>query len=140
MVVIAAGVPIGKAGTTNTLRVQIVGNVITHGVGHGKAKILTGTANVVKVIEEADKYFHSGDILVTTNTTDEMITHIRKASAIVVGTWEKVDYNHAITVATALDKPLIVCEQRVIDLISDGQPITIDTGKGVIYNGIKELQ
>ncbi|KAI4453523.1 pyruvate kinase [Holotrichia oblita] len=136
-IVIAAGVPVGIAGTTNTLKVQIVGDVITRGKGYGDA-VIEGNANIVKVAEDAEKFFKMGDILVTTNTSNEMIHMIRKASAIVVGSWENLDYSHAITVAAALDKPLIVCEHKVIDLIRDGLPITVDTKKGFVYNGLRE--
>ena len=135
-VVIAAGVPIGIAGTTNTLRVVIVGDVIARGKGYS-GQIVGGVANVIKVSEIADKYFRPGDILVTTQTTNEMIPYIRKAAALVVGAWEKIDNTHAETVARALDKPLIVCEQRVVDLLSDGMPITVDTVNGFVYNGIR---
>ncbi len=135
-IVIAAGVPVGIAGTTNTLKVQIVGEVITKGKGFG-GKVVTGIANVIKVIEEAEKYFKPGDILVTTRTTNDMMPYIKKASALVVGSWENIDNSHAETVATALDKPLIICNQKVVDLISDGSPITVDTEKGFVYNGFR---
>jgi len=135
-VVIAAGVPVGIAGTTNTLRVVIVGDVIARGIGYS-GQIIGGVANVIKVSETSDKYFRAGDILVTTQTNNEMIPYIRKAAALVVGSWEKIDNTHAETVARALDKPLIICEQRVVDLLSDGLPITVDTVNGFVYNGIR---
>ncbi|MCL2699879.1 MAG: pyruvate kinase [Defluviitaleaceae bacterium] len=135
-VVIAAGVPVGIAGTTNTMRVVIVGDVIARGQGYS-GQVIGGVANVIKVTELADKYFRAGDILVTTRTTNEMIPYIRKAAAVVVGSWEKIDNTHAETVARALEKPLIVCEQKVVDLISDGLPITVDTVNGFVYNGIR---
>ncbi len=136
-IVIAAGVPVGVAGTTNTLKVEIVGDVIAKGVGYS-GKVVAGVANVIKVIEEADKYFKPGDILVATKTTNDMMPYIKRASAVVVGSWDPVDNSHAVIAATALDKPLIVCQQKVIDLISDGFPITVDTVDGFVYNGIKD--
>ncbi|MDR1065920.1 MAG: pyruvate kinase [Clostridiales bacterium] len=136
-IVIAAGIPTGVPGTTNTIRVVIVGDVITRGEGYGD-KTVAGYANVIKVIEEAEKYFRPGDILVTTKTTNEMMPYIKKASAIVVGSWEKIDHAHSVTVAKALDKPLIISGQKVIDLIRDGFPITVDTEKGIVYNGIRQ--
>ncbi|MDR1532554.1 MAG: pyruvate kinase [Clostridiales bacterium] len=135
-VVIAAGVPVGVSGTTNTLKVQIVGNVLVKGKGYGE-KTVTGTANVIKVLDNSEKYFALGDILVTTRTTNEMMPYIKKASAIVVGSWETLDYSHAETVARALDKPLIICGAKAVDLIPDRLPITIDTEKGFVYNGIR---
>ncbi len=135
-IVIAAGVPVGIAGTTNTLKVQVVGNVLAKGHGIGDA-VVQGYANVIKVNEQVEKYFKQGDILVTTKTTDEMMPYIKKASALVVGSWEKVDNSHAETVGKALDIPVIVCDVKVVDLIADGVPITVDSKSGFVYNGFK---
>lgn len=136
--VIVTGIPVGAVGTTNTLKVQIVGDVIVKGTGYGN-KVVSGNANVVKVMDVAEKYFTPGNILVTTNTSDLMMPFIKKASAIVMGSWESIDPTHAITVASALDIPLIVCNQKVIDLISDGLPVTIDAENGFVYYGLKEV-
>ncbi len=137
-VVIAAGVPVGTGGTTNTLKVQIVGNVLAKGRGIGNG-VVTGYANVMKVFEEMEKYFKTGDILVTTRTTDEMMPFLKKASAIVVGSWEEIDNSHAETVGKALDIPVIVCNVKVVDLIQDGIPITVDSKSGFVYNGTREV-
>ena len=135
-IAIVAGVPIGTAGTTNTLKVQIVGNVITKGQGYG-SRVVSGNANVIKVLEEAEKYFRPGEILVTTKTSNDLMPYIKRASAIVVGSYEPLDHAHAITVAAALDKPLIIANQKVVDLITDGYAITVDTKQGFVYNGIR---
>ncbi len=136
-VVIAAGIPVGTATTTNTLKVQIVGNVKAKGRGIGN-KTVKGYANVVKVIEEAEKYFKSGDILVTTTTNNAMMPYIKKAAAIVVGSWEKVDNSHTEIIAEALDIPVIICDANVVDLIQDGIPITVDSKNGFVYNGFRD--
>ncbi len=135
-IILAAGLPVGIAGTTNTLKVQIVGDVIARGRGVGN-KFISGIANVIKVTDESEKYFKNGDILVTTSTSNELMPYIKRASAIVVGSWDLIDQSHAETVAAALEKPLVICDQRVIDLIPDGAAITVDTVKGFVYNGIR---
>ena len=140
-VVIAAGVPVGVASTTNTLKVQTVGNVLARGQGYGKKTEIAGAANVIKVIEEAKvKYFKKGDILITPKTTDEMMPYIKKAGAIVVGSWTENDHSHTMTVAQALDIPVVICKEGVSDLIMDGLPITVDSKKGFIYNNIREAK
>ena len=135
-IVIAAGVPVNVASTTNTLRVQTVGDVITSGKGYS-GKVVRGVAHVVKVIEEAEKHFKHGDILITTTTNDDMLPIIKRASAMVVGSWENIDHSHAETVSKALDKPLIISHQKVIDVVPQSTPITVDTAKGLIYRGFK---
>jgi len=136
-VVIVAGVPIGIPGTTNTLKVQTIGDVITRGQGFN-GKVVCGIAHVVKVAEEAEKTFNHGDVLVTTVTTDDMLPIIKRASALVVGSWENVDTSHAQTVAKALGLPLVVCKTKPSDLIAHGTPITVDSTKGLVYRGYKK--
>lgn len=135
-IVTVAGVPVGISGTTNTLKVRIVGDVLVKGRAVG-TKTVRANARVIKVIEEAERNFNRGDILVTTKTTDEMMPFIRKASAIVVGSWENIDYSHAETVGKALDIPVIISETKVVDLITDGIYITVDSVNGFVYNGYK---
>ncbi|MDR1537022.1 MAG: pyruvate kinase [Clostridiales bacterium] len=136
-IVAAAGVPIGIAGTTNTMKVRIVGDVLVKGAPWGDKQV-KGNSRVIKVIEEGEHFFMQGDILVTTSTTDEMMPYIRKAGAIVVGSWENIDNNHSITVAKALDIPLVVAKQKVTDLIPDGIAITVDSKNGFVYNGFRD--
>jgi len=135
-VVIVAGVPIGIPGTTNTLKVQTIGDVITRGIGFN-GDVVRGIAHVVKVAEASEKSFNHGDILVTTHTNDDMLPIIKRASAMVVGSWENIDNSHAETVAKALGLPLIVCKTKPSDLIPHGTPITVDSVKGLVYRGYK---
>ena len=137
-VIALAGVPIGIAATTNTLKVRIVGNVLAHGkVYQGGNKTVQGIARVFKVMEERDYFFERGDILIATKTSDDMIEYIKKASALVVGSWEQVDTSHAETVAKALDIPLLIAQEKVVDLIGDGIAITVDCNEGFVFNGYR---
>jgi pyruvate kinase len=114
-----------------------VGNVLTKGQGNRKG-LAKGISRVFKVLEDKPSYFEKGDIIVSTYTTDDMMEFIKKAGAIIVGTWDKnTDISHAETVTRALDIPLIVSDAKVVDLIGDAMPITVDSDEGFIYNGFK---
>jgi len=134
-VVLAAGIPVGIAGTTNLLKVEIVGNILVRGEGVGN-QVVTGVANTIKVFEEA-QYFKKGEILVTTKTTDELIPYIKRCSALIVGSDKPEDYTHTQTLVKALDIPVIICNQKVVDLVPNGCYITVDSAKGFVYNGDK---
>ncbi len=135
-IVLAAGMPIGIAGTTNLLKVEIVGNILVKGKGIG-SKTISGTSNVIKVAEQASKYFKKGDILVTSKTNNELLPYIKKCSALIVGSDIPTDFTHAETVARALDIPIIICNDKVVDLIPNGCHITVDSKNGFVYNGNK---
>lgn len=83
LVVITAGVPIGMSGTTNILKVHIVGKVLVKGNGIGKGSV-TGELCVARSSKEALELFQNGNILVVPYTTNEMLPIIKSASALIV--------------------------------------------------------
>ena len=136
-IVSVAGVPVGIAGTTNTMKVRTVGHVLAQGEGN-KRGIVQGITRVFlsrDVIELP--YFEQGDIIICTQTNDKMMEYIKKAGAIVIGTWEQVDLSHAETVAKALDIPLLTTNVRAVDFVTQGLPVTVDTDAGLLINGYK---
>src|SRR5690625_3853383 len=77
-VVIAAGVPVGESGTTNLLKVHVIGDVIAKGQGIGK-RTAYGKAVVVKNAEEALEKVKDSDIIVTQSTDKDMMPAIERA-------------------------------------------------------------
>lgn len=134
-VVSALGMPLGFSGATNTLRVDIVGDVLCKGKGVG-TKRATGTARVITARDGVERTFHQGDILVTTATDSSFMPYIRKAAAIVVGPLDQNVNSHAEVAGMALDIPVIVCNAKVVDFIPAHSLITVDAEKGFVYKGI----
>lgn len=134
VVVVTAGVPVGVAGTTNILKVQYVGNVLARGIGYGK-KSVTGKASVIKVLEEADKYFKKGDILITAKTDNAFLPYMKKASAIIVEDCSHEENNHATIVGRTLDIPVIIGAKNIVEAVRNSITITVDSEKGLVYNG-----
>ena len=134
-VVSALGMPLGFSGATNSLRVDIVGDVLCKGKGVG-TKRATGTARVITARDGVERTFHQGDILVTTATDSSFMPYIRKAAAIVVGPLDQNVNSHAEVAGMALDIPVIVCNAKVVDFIPAHSLITVDAEKGFVYKGI----
>ena len=134
-VVSALGMPLGFSGATNTLRVDIVGDVLCKGKGVG-TKRATGTARVITARDGVERTFHQGDILVTTATDSSFMPYIRKAAAIVVGPLDQNVNSHAEVAGMVLDIPVIVCNAKVVDFIPAHSLITVDAEKGFVYKGI----
>ncbi|SHH69304.1 pyruvate kinase [Virgibacillus chiguensis] len=131
-VIITAGVPVGQSGTTNLLKVHVIGNVIASGQGIGR-KSAFGKAVVVKSAEEAVSKVSEGDIVVTYGSDREMMPAIEKAAGIV--TEEGGLTSHAAVVGLSLGIPVIVGVKNVFEDIKDGEIITIDGANGDIYQG-----
>ncbi|TQS76247.1 pyruvate kinase [Ornithinibacillus gellani] len=131
-VIITAGVPVGESGTTNLLKVHIIGDVIAKGQGIGR-KSAYGKAVVVKDAKEALEKVKQDDIIVTYGTDREMMPAIEKASGLI--TVEGGLTSHAAVVGLSLGIPVIVGVEEAFEKITNGLEITIDGSKGDIYQG-----
>ncbi|MYL34141.1 pyruvate kinase [Pontibacillus yanchengensis] len=131
-VIITAGVPVGESGTTNMMKVHVVGDVLAKGQGIGK-KSAYGNATVAKTADEAINKIEDGEILVTISTDKDMMPAIEKASGIV--TEEGGLTSHAAVVGLSLGIPVIVGVKDATNLVKDGEEITIDSSRGDIYEG-----
>ena len=131
LVVVTAGVPTGVSGTTNLIKVHVVSEEICHGIGVGKSTV----EGIVKFVRSGQtcENFNEGDILVTTMTDIEMNPYIEKASAII--TEQGGMTSHAAIVGLNLGKPVIVSANGILSNVEDGELITIDASRGVVYRG-----
>ncbi len=133
-VVMALGMPLGVSGATNTLRVDIVGDVLCKGIGVGHKKA-SGRARVIRLREDMERNFQKGDILVAAATDNDFMPYIRRASAIVVGPMDYSDNCHAEIVGRALNIPVIICNAKVTDFIPGDALISVDATTGFVYAG-----
>ncbi|MBS4534787.1 pyruvate kinase [Clostridium sp. D2Q-14] len=132
LVVITAGVPVGKAGSTNLLKVHTVGEVILKGTGIGDRSAISNVC-IVANKEEAEVKFNDGDILVAINTDRDIVSYMERASAIIT---EKGGLtSHAAVVGLNIEKPVIVGVENATTQLKDGELITVDSIRGFIYRG-----
>ena len=132
VVVITAGVPVGEAGTTNLMKVHVIGDLLARGQGIGKASVV-GKAVVAKNAGDALAYDTEGTILVTVGSDREMMPAIENCIGII--TEEGGLTSHAAVVGLSLGIPVIVGVKEATTLIRHGQEITMDAETGVIYKG-----
>ncbi len=132
LIVLTAGVPVGVPGTTNLLKVHIVGDVLAKGMGIGQ-KPITGQAVVCHNAKEALQKATPGCVLVTGGTDKAYVPVIEKAAGLV--TEEGGLTSHAAVVALSLGLPVIVGVAGATSRLVDGQLITLDTARGLIYRG-----
>ncbi|KJR45723.1 Pyruvate kinase [Desulfosporosinus sp. I2] len=130
VVVITAGVPIGKVGSTNMIKVQIMGNILAKGTGIGR-KSYSGIARKVSNPEKDD--FAEGDILIAETTDARFVPLIARAGALVVV--EGGLTSHAAIAALQYGIPAIVGARDAFSKISNGQILTVDALTGMMYEG-----
>jgi pyruvate kinase len=132
LIVITAGVPVGVAGSTNLIKVHIVGEVLLKGTGIGN-KSASGKVCVGNTVDEIKDKFEDGDILVSYTTDKEMVQYMERAAAIVSEVGGLT--SHTAIVGLNLGKPVIVGAENATRILKDGEIVTIDSITGIVYKG-----
>lgn len=132
LVVLTAGVPVSKAGSTNMIRVQVVGDVLLRGTGIGRNSAI-GRVCVGKNPQELEKNFTDGCILVLKAASKEFVPYMKRASAIVAE--EAGLTSESAIVAITYGIPTIVGAQHAADSLENGEIVTVDASRGTIFRG-----
>mgnify|MGYP001080973270 FL=1 len=134
LAVVTAGVPVGVSGTTNMIKIHMIGNCLSTGVGIGPDGAAlanaTGKACVCHNLDELRAKFKPGMVLVVPSTSNEMLSYVRDAAALVV---EEAGLNsHAAIAGKALLKPTIVGAVGATAHIRDGLMVAVDCAHGSV--------
>ncbi|WP_301055379.1 PEP-utilizing enzyme, partial [Lactobacillus hominis] len=132
LVIIVAGVPLGETGTTNLMKLQLIGTQLVKGLGVGDQSVI-GNAVVATSAEEANAKMQDGDILVAKTTDKDYMPAIKKASGMVVEVSGLT--SHAAVVGLSLGIPVIVGATDATSKIQSGSKITVDARRGAVYQG-----
>ncbi|MDF7638864.1 pyruvate kinase [Lactobacillus sp. ESL0791] len=132
LVIVVAGVPVGDSGTTNLMKLQIIGNKLAQGLGVGNGSVI-GKTVVANSAEEANSKIKEGDILVSRITDPDYMPAIKKASGLVVEASGLT--SHAAVVGLSLGIPVVVGVTDATEKIASGITITVDARRGAIYQG-----
>jgi len=131
-VVITAGVPVGRAGTTNLMKIHHIGELLATGQGVGSQNV-TGKIVLARTAEEANAKVQQGDILVTVATDKDHIPAFERAGAVI--TEQGGITSHAAVCGINLSTPVILGVKNATEILKDGMEVTIYAETGYIYSG-----
>ncbi|UMZ74493.1 pyruvate kinase [Natranaerofaba carboxydovora] len=131
LVILTAGVPVGISGTTNLIRVHTVGQIKTSGTGIGK-KPSTGRINIIDSEEKINR-ISGGDIIVVDRTTRNIVPKLSNVEGIIA-------VEDGLTCKTAiigieLNIPVVVGVKKAFEALEEGEVVTIDPFRGLVYEG-----
>ncbi|MBX4263593.1 pyruvate kinase [Clostridium estertheticum] len=132
LVVIAAGIPANFVGSTNMMKVHIVGDILLQGKGNISASAC-GTACFAQNAKEANETMRDGDILVVKTLTKEYTDLLDRVSGIIVE--EDATRSDVVVEGTAKAVPIIYNAKGAVDIIKTGSFITMDAARGIVYSG-----
>ena len=120
----------GKMGDASTAKMIARGLGASPGIGKGKVVILAGPREIGRV--------QKGDVLVTEMTTPDFVPAMKKASAIVTNSGGMTC--HAAIVSREMGIPCIVGTKNGTQLLKEGQFVTVDATRGMVYDGDVALE
>jgi len=94
----------------------------------GKAE---GRVRILPSVEDAEKKFKAGDIIVTHMTDPNWVIYMKKAKAIITNSGGAL--SHAAIVSRELGIPCIVGTKIATDILKDNMTIIINGEEGIIY-------
>ena len=106
-------------------KVLLKGTAASPGLAFGKVKILKSAKELGKIEE--------GDVLVTEMTNPDFVPAMKRASAIVTQKGGRT--SHAAIVSRELGIPAIVGCEMVLQILEEGEEITVDGTHGFVYMG-----
>lgn len=136
IVVITAGVPVSRAGTTNLIKIHHVGELLIRGRGVGE-RAVSGTVCMALSPEEAAAKFRDGCILAVDATDNRYVPLLKRCAGII--TADASPNGHAVVVGLALDIPVIFDAGNLPDALQDGLLVTVDPKTGYVYKGRSAL-
>lgn len=132
LVVITAGVPIGRSGTTNLIKVHHIGEMIAKGQGLGTQNA-TGRVVIARNPEEANRLVEKGDVLVASTTDKDYMPAFQRAAAVITEAGGIT--SHTAIVGLELGIPVIVGVDNALELLKDFSEVTVYPEVGVIFPG-----
>ena len=132
LTVLTAGIPLGVSGTSNLIKVHVIGDIIANGTGVGNksvsAKVVVGSTK-----EELEGKFEDGDIIVAKYTDKDINEFMERSSGVIAENGGLT--SHTAVVAIHFGIPAILGVKNITNLLEDGDTITLDPLGGIIYKG-----
>lgn len=100
------------------------------GVARGKVKVVISKDDI--------KNIETGDIIVTTMTSPDLVPRMNRSAAIVTDLGGTTC--HAAIVSREMGIPAIVGTQNATKILQNNQEITVDAFNGIVYDGFIDLE
>ncbi|WP_353418992.1 pyruvate kinase [Staphylococcus warneri] len=132
LIIITAGVPTGEKGTTNMMKIHLVGDEIAKGQGVGRGSVV-GTA-VVADSESDLKGVDLSDKIIVTNSVDEtLVPYVDQAIGLI--TEENGITSPSAIVGLEKGIPTVVGVENATKEIKDDMLVTVDAANGKVFEG-----
>jgi pyruvate kinase len=139
IVVVTAGVPFGKKGTTNMMTVQSIGEVLVRG-HKGFGPRVTGKVSIVLASENLDPETLKGRLVVIPHCDNASLGLLKHAAGVILQNYigDTASEKYAALLAKTFAIPVMTRADGAMNLLLEGDEITLDPQRGLIYKGSEE--
>ncbi len=133
LVILTAGIPEGMKGSTNTIKLHVIGHNFIRGIGAGLARSVSGTICIASTAQMSEKSLGEGDILVLGSLEEKYEHLIWTAGALIV---EENDLTpQGDRLLKKASKPAVIGIPGALAELHDGDRVTVDSERGLVFIG-----
>ncbi|MCI2859859.1 pyruvate kinase [Staphylococcus hominis] len=132
LIIITAGVPTGEKGTTNMMKLHLVGDEIAKGQGVGRGST-TGKTVISKTTSDLEGKDLSQSIIVTNSIDESYVPYVEKAAGLI--TEENGITSPSAIVGLEQGIPTIIGVENATKELKNDLLVTVDANQGRIFEG-----
>lgn len=137
LVALTAGTPFGVSGTTNMMMVESIGDVLVRGTsGLGAKKY--GKITLLHALDGKSPYEVKDKIMVIAKCDESYLPFLQKAMGVILQNHveDLESETYVMQMARELNKPSLVRADNAFGILNEGQLVTLDPEKGLVYKGV----
>ncbi|MDH8870763.1 pyruvate kinase [Staphylococcus epidermidis] len=132
LIIITAGVPTGEKGTTNMMKIHLVGDEIAKGQGVGRGSVV-GHAIVADSASDLEGKDLSDKVIITNSVDETLVPYFEKAIGLI--TEENGITSPSAIIGLEKGIPTVVGVEQATKEIKNDMLVTLDASQGKVFEG-----
>ena len=141
LIIVTAGTPFGVSGTTNVMLVDNIGDVLVRGVS-GKGTRVHGPVTLLLSSDVDRMQNMRGKLVVMSHCEEAFASHLKGSIGLILQ--NHPDDSHSEEQARRISReyqlPLLIRADGACTLLKEGQVVTLDPVKGLVFKGVVESE
>ncbi|MCO6218687.1 pyruvate kinase [Staphylococcus epidermidis] len=132
LIIITAGVPTGEKGTTNMMKIHLVGDELAKGQGVGRGSVV-GHAIVADSASDLEGKDLSDKVIITNSVDETLVPYVEKAIGLI--TEENGITSPSAIIGLEKGIPTVVGVEQATKEIKNDMLVTLDASQGKVFEG-----
>jgi len=139
VVVVTAGAPFGKKGTTNMMMVESIGEVLVRG-HKGFGPKVSGKISILLSPEGCTAEELKGRIVVILHCDNTFLPILKQAAGVILQNYigDSASEKYAAVLAKTFEISVMSRADGAMRILNEGEEVTLDPQRGLVYRGTEE--